>query len=98
MADDKRKLGLAQRRKRPGEDPRGNTRWTWWALPSAAIAFLPSSRLALLLAGAGLVLVFTVFAAVALGSAFASRDGVRRAAARTLDLLLRLVPWYTPRR
>jgi Mg2+/Co2+ transporter CorB len=52
----------------------------------------------LLLAGAGLALLFAVFAAVAPGSAFASCDGVGRAAARTLDLLLRLVPWYVPRR
>ncbi len=86
------------REKRSGEDPQGNKRWTWWALPPAAIACLPAGRIALLLVGAGLALLFAVFAAVALGSAFASRDGIRRAAARTLDLLLRLVPWYTPRR
>jgi hypothetical protein len=62
------------------------------------IACLPSGRIALLLVGAGLALLFAVLAAVALGSAFASRDEVRRAATRTLDLLLRLVPWYMPQR
>lgn len=83
---------------RPGEDPQGIRRWTWWALPPAAIACLPSSRLALLLASAGLTLLLAVIATVALGSAFASREGVRRSATRTLDHLLRLVPWYRPRR
>jgi hypothetical protein len=50
----------------------------------------------LLLAATGLLLLLVVLAVVALGAAFAPQDRTRRAAARTLDLLLRLAPWYTP--
>ncbi|MFC8093412.1 hypothetical protein [Streptomyces sp. NPDC057301] len=34
---------------------------------------------------------------LALAAAFAPTTATRQAATRTLDLLLRLVPWYTPR-
>ncbi|MFF2308168.1 hypothetical protein ACFVVP_37380 [Streptomyces sp. NPDC058128] len=34
---------------------------------------------------------------LALAAAFAPTHATRQAATRTLDLLLRLVPWYTPR-
>ncbi|WP_327350160.1 hypothetical protein OG772_36455 [Streptomyces sp. NBC_01321] len=36
-------------------------------------------------------------ATLALASAFAPTTATRTAARHTLDLLLRLVPWYTPR-
>ncbi len=36
-------------------------------------------------------------ATLALAAAFAPTTATRTAAGRTLDLLLRLVPWYTPR-
>ncbi|MGW4725318.1 hypothetical protein [Streptomyces sp. NPDC004291] len=39
-----------------------------------------------------------ISATLALAAAFAPTTGTRQAATRTLDLLLRLVPWYTPRR
>ncbi|MFF9186421.1 hypothetical protein [Streptomyces misionensis] len=35
---------------------------------------------------------------LALTAVFAPNTSTRQAATRTLDLLLRLVPWYTPRR
>ncbi|GAA3043439.1 hypothetical protein GCM10017562_76060 [Streptomyces roseofulvus] len=35
---------------------------------------------------------------LALAAAFAPTTATRQAATGTLDLLLRLVPWYTPRR
>ncbi|MGW4055936.1 hypothetical protein ACWENA_34450 [Streptomyces sp. NPDC004779] len=39
-----------------------------------------------------------ITATLALAAAFAPTTATRQAATRTLDLLLRLVPWYTPRR
>lgn len=39
----------------------------------------------------------TIAATLALAAAFAPTTATRTAAGRTLDLLLRLVPWYTPR-
>ncbi|WP_329167792.1 hypothetical protein OG939_36060 [Streptomyces sp. NBC_01685] len=38
-----------------------------------------------------------ITATLALASAFAPTTATRTAARHTLDLLLRLVPWYTPR-
>lgn len=38
-----------------------------------------------------------ITATLALAAAFAPTTATRHAATRTLDLLLRLVPWYTPR-
>ncbi|MET8816457.1 hypothetical protein ABZW47_31210 [Streptomyces sp. NPDC004549] len=38
-----------------------------------------------------------ITAAIALASVFAPTTATRTAARHTLDLLLRLVPWYTPR-
>jgi hypothetical protein len=54
------------------------------------------SRLALLIVAAGIFVLLVVIAAVITGAAFAPvpRD---RAAARTLDMLLRLAPGYRPR-
>ncbi|MET8941839.1 hypothetical protein ABZX28_33160 [Streptomyces rubiginosohelvolus] len=39
-----------------------------------------------------------ITATLALAAAFAPTTATRQAATGTLDLLLRLVPWYTPRR
>lgn len=39
-----------------------------------------------------------ITATLALAAAFAPTTATRQAATRTLDLLLRLAPWYTPRR
>lgn len=66
--------------------------------PVIGLAALPVGRTAAIAAGAAVLGYLVVLAAVALGSAFARDPGTRRAAARTLDLLLRLIPWYTPRR
>ncbi|MGW0550120.1 hypothetical protein [Streptomyces altiplanensis] len=75
-----------------------------------AAAALTTAALALLLAGAAhhpghlaqLLLTLTaalgaVTAVVALAAAFAHTTETRTAASQTLDLLLRLVPWYTHR-
>ncbi|WP_329449437.1 hypothetical protein OG894_41760 [Streptomyces sp. NBC_01724] len=42
-------------------------------------------------------LLVVLTATLALASAFAPTTATRTAARHTLDLLLRLVPWYTPR-
>ena len=60
------------------------------------LAWLAGGRLALLIVAAGIFVLLTVIAAVIAGAAFAPapRD---RAAARTLDMLLRLASRYQPR-
>ncbi|MDX2819237.1 hypothetical protein PV410_43120 [Streptomyces sp. PA03-5A] len=76
-------------------------RRTLAALPVAGLtglAALPAGRTAAIAVGAAVLGYLVVLAAVALGAAFARNPDTRRAAARTLDLLLRLIPWYTPRR
>ncbi|MFI5924035.1 hypothetical protein ACIA8M_36635 [Streptomyces anulatus] len=73
-------------------------------------AALTTTLLTLLSAGAlhhtdhlkNLLLLLTaalgaITATLALASAFAPTTATRTAARHTLDLLLRLVPWYTPR-
>ncbi|WP_405956916.1 hypothetical protein [Streptomyces phaeochromogenes] len=73
-------------------------------------AALTTTALTLLIAGAvhhpghltHLLLALTAAlgattATLALTAAFAPTSATRTAAAHTLDLLLRLVPWYTPR-
>lgn len=52
-----------------------------------------ADRAAFLIAGCALLLVM-VISAVVLGAAFARRVSVRRSCARTLDQILRIVPWY----
>jgi hypothetical protein len=43
------------------------------------------------------VLVLTaVIVVIALGAAFARRTTTRRSCARTLDQMLRVIPWYRP--
>ncbi|GII96300.1 hypothetical protein Ssi02_65310 [Sinosporangium siamense] len=71
-----------------------------WAglLACGVIVALPSNKIVLLMASACLVVALVVMAALAIGSAFATHEHRRRAAIRTLDLLLRLVPWYPPGR
>ncbi|MFJ5220707.1 hypothetical protein ACIP98_39300 [Streptomyces sp. NPDC088354] len=66
--------------------------------PRRTWAALPAGRTAAVVAGVAVLGYLVVLAAVALGAAFAQDPGTRRSAARTLDLLLRLIPWYTPRR
>ncbi|MET9880387.1 hypothetical protein ABZZ36_38145 [Actinacidiphila glaucinigra] len=77
-------------------------RRTWAALPPVAgltgLAALPAGHTAAVVAGVAVLGYLVVLAAVALGAAFARDAGTRRSAACTLDLLLRLIPWYTPRR
>lgn len=82
---------------RPGDGRRRIRVWSCWVITPGAIVCLPAGRIAVLLVAAGLALMLAVAAAVVLGAAFASRHGVRRAAARTLDQLLRLIPWSLPR-
>ncbi|WP_328505129.1 hypothetical protein [Streptomyces sp. NBC_00391] len=73
-------------------------------------AGLTTALLTLLIAGAlrhpghmiSLLLILTAAlgattATLALAAAFAPTTATRTAARHTLDLLLRLVPWYTPR-
>ncbi|GES34745.1 hypothetical protein AB0G60_35510 [Streptomyces angustmyceticus] len=73
-------------------------------------AGLATALLALLTAGAlrhpghlmSILLILTAAlgattATLALAAAFAPTTATRTAARHTLDLLLRLVPWYTPR-
>ncbi|WP_410540136.1 hypothetical protein [Streptomyces sp. KL2] len=74
-----------------------------------AAAALTTLTLALLLTGithpghltrlllAVTALLGTITAVIALASTFARTPATRTAARCTLDLLLRLVPWYTPR-
>ncbi|MEU0187070.1 hypothetical protein ABZ312_38850 [Streptomyces sp. NPDC006207] len=75
-------------------------RRTLAALPPVAgltgLAALPAGRTATITAGVAVLGYLVVLAAVALGAAFARNPDTRRAAARTLDLLLRLIPWYSP--
>jgi hypothetical protein len=70
-------------------------RWSG-AAGSGVLAWLADGRLALLIVAAGIFVLLAVIAAVIAGAAFAPapRD---RAAARTLDMLLRLAPRYRPR-
>jgi hypothetical protein len=81
-------------RQRPAR-PRAVRRWSG-AAGSGALAWLAGGRLALLIVAAGIFVLLAVIAAVIAGAAFvpAPRD---RAAARTLDMLLRLAPRYRPR-
>jgi hypothetical protein len=75
--------------------PRAVRRWSG-AVGSGVLACLAGGRLALLIVAAGIFVLLAVIAAVIAGAAFAPapRD---RAAARTLDMLLRLAPRYRPR-
>jgi len=62
------------------------------------LAALPAGRTAVLTVAAAVLVYLVVLAAVALGAAFARTGATRQASARTLDLLLRLIPWYAPKR
>jgi hypothetical protein len=56
-----------------------------------------AGRTALAYAGAALLLLLALTAALALGAAYAPLPAHRTAARRTLTLLLRLAPWYPDR-
>ncbi|MET8008071.1 hypothetical protein [Nonomuraea glycinis] len=71
---------------------------SYYAIAPSVLASLPLGRLALLLVASGVVVLFVLVAIVALGAAFAPQAHTRRSAARILDQLLRLAPWYTSRR
>ncbi|MEV0495670.1 hypothetical protein [Streptomyces atratus] len=62
-------------------------------LAAATIPADPPWRLLLTITA----LLATVTAVIALGAAFAPTSDIRTSARNTLDLLLRLVPWYIPR-
>jgi hypothetical protein len=81
-------------RQRPAR-ARAVRRWSG-AVGSGVLGWLAGGRLALLIVAAGIFVLLVVIAAVIAGAAFAPapRD---RAAARTLDMLLRLAPGYRPR-
>ena len=72
-------------------------RWAAAAVPLGALTFgLPrgSAQVPLLMAAVGFGAMVFVVGTVALGSAFARGQARRRACLRTLQTLLRLVPWY----
>jgi hypothetical protein len=81
-------------RQRPAR-PRAVRRWSG-TVGSGVLAWLAGGRLALLIVAAGIFVLLVVIAAVIAGAAFAPRPR-ERAAARTLDMLLRLAPGYRPR-
>jgi hypothetical protein len=60
------------------------------------LAWLAGGRPALLLVAAGIFVLLVVVGAVIVAAAFAAGPRAR-AAARTLDMLLRLAPGYRPR-
>lgn len=60
---------------------------------TALVPLVLVDRAGLLLAGCVLLLTIVV-ATLALGAAFARRIPVRRSCSRTLDQVLRIVPWY----
>jgi hypothetical protein len=68
---------------------------TWWSR-AAGLGVLVSmaTRPAMLLVAAAVLALVIVLAAVIAGAAFAPGSEVRQSAARTLDLLLRVVPSY----
>nr|WP_168516701.1 hypothetical protein [Streptomyces sp. S1D4-11]QIZ01298.1 hypothetical protein HEP87_56370 [Streptomyces sp. S1D4-11] len=71
------------------------------AIAAATVLFLaPTGRIAVACAGAAVLLLLALTAALALGAAYAPHSAHRTAARRTLHLLLRLAPWYPdpPRR
>jgi hypothetical protein len=68
-----------------------------WLTAASVTAHAPSGG-ALLWGVAIIAVLFAVLVAVvALGSVFSSQLDSRQAARRTLDLLLRLAPWYRRR-
>ena len=81
-------------RQRPAQ-PRAVRRWSG-AAGSGVLAWLAGGRLALLLVAAGIFVLLVVIGAVVAVAAFAPCPRAR-AAARTLDMLLRLAPGYRPR-
>ncbi|MEU9632711.1 hypothetical protein AB0D89_38955 [Streptomyces luteogriseus] len=64
---------------------------------ATVLLFAPTGRTALSYAGAALLLLLALTAALALGAAYAPRPAHRSAARHTLHLLLRLAPWYPDR-
>ncbi|MEV6012304.1 hypothetical protein AB0M29_36560 [Streptomyces sp. NPDC051976] len=73
------------------------TRRRWPARTAAAALLLAPTtavRAALAYVGAALLLLLILTAALALGAAYAPRPAHRTAARHTLQLLLRLAPWY----
>lgn len=70
---------------------------TWWSRAAGlgVLASMATGPVMLLVAAAVLALVI-VLAAVIAGAAFAPGSEARQSAARTLDLLLRVVPSYRP--
>jgi len=65
------------------------------ATTAATVLLLaPAGRTALAYAGAALLLLLALTAALALGAAYAPCPAHRTAARHTLRLLLRLAPWY----
>lgn len=64
---------------------------------ATVLLLAPTGRTALTYAGAALLLLLALTAALALGAAYAPRPAHRTAARHTLHLLLRLAPWYPDR-
>ncbi|MFI9835255.1 hypothetical protein ACIHIX_47215 [Streptomyces sp. NPDC051913] len=76
--------------------PRSTRRRPARTVTAAATMLLlaPTGHTALTYAGAALLLLLALTAALALGAAYAPRPAHRTAARHTLHLLLRLAPWY----
>ena len=84
--------------KRTGRQrPRTPGAVTWWS-QAAGLGVLASmtTRPVMLLVAAAVFALAIVLAAVIAGAAFAPGSEARQSAARTLDLLLRVVPSYRP--
>lgn len=64
---------------------------------ATVLLLAPTGRTALTCAGAALLLLLALTAALALGAAYAPSPTHRSAARHTLHLLLRLAPWYPDR-
>jgi hypothetical protein len=81
---------------------RQHLRWASVALAPLVIGRFSTTSTLMLAAGIAVLVVVLVMAMVALGAAFASSAERRQACLRTLQALLRLVPWtrnlHTPPR